>query len=201
MPLNKETKLSGLFSVFFLIQKMLLFWWSWFILRFPNLPAFFPSLCGLFQVPQLQLVSLSPSCSSAFFFLFSRKVQVFVYILNFFNFPSVVLCDGKFHCSTNSFFLKITNSWSGLLSRISWLLVSQIPTENCASHSLLTIIIRSNFNFLHNSYWITFPQPVVSSFLLCYLTAFNYLIGWLVVSFYCLSTFIGHLMPNLFLYK
>ena len=40
---------QGLFLVFWPVSKMLYSIWSRFVLRFPILPAFFPSISGLFQ--------------------------------------------------------------------------------------------------------------------------------------------------------
>ena len=48
-------------------------WWPRLVLRFPTPPALLPSLLESFQAHQLQLVSLSPSYSIAFFH-FSGKV-------------------------------------------------------------------------------------------------------------------------------
>ena len=74
----------GLFWVFLLILTMLWFGWSWFFLWFPILPSFFPNLWGPFQVHQLQLVSLSTSCFTFFFFSFpARSKCLSIFSLSF----------------------------------------------------------------------------------------------------------------------
>ena len=62
-------KSPGLFSVFWSILIMLLSGWSPVTVLFPCLPVSLPIPLGLFQVHQLQLVSLSPLCSIVFFYL------------------------------------------------------------------------------------------------------------------------------------
>ena len=62
-------KSPELFSVFWPILVMLYFGWSRFVLRFSTFLAPFPSLYGLFQVHQSQLVSRWTSCSIAFLVL------------------------------------------------------------------------------------------------------------------------------------
>ena len=52
--------------------------WSWFFLWFPIVPVIFPSSWGPFQAHQLQLVSRSPSCSTA---LFSSLTKLLLLLL------------------------------------------------------------------------------------------------------------------------
>ena len=111
-------------------------------------------LLGIIQVYQLQLVSLLPSYSIAFFNSLA-KFKYFSLFFVFFDFHSAVHQDYKVHYLTSSLFLLIITR-VGFLARIiwsNWILKS--PRILCVSFSrtdsVINFVVWSNFNFLHNS--------------------------------------------------
>ena len=76
-------KYPGLFSVFWPILIMLQSGWSLLVLWFLSLPAPLPILWKLFRAHQLQLVSLSPSCSMIFFCSLARSWYLSLFLLSF----------------------------------------------------------------------------------------------------------------------
>ena len=86
-------KSPRLFSVFWPISNMLSFGWSPLVFLFPILSVHFRILWLLYREHQLQLVSLSLSCSVVF--QFSSKVQVIISLFVFLKFYPVVCRDGK----------------------------------------------------------------------------------------------------------
>ena len=56
---------------------------SWFFLWFSISPVFFPRLWGSFQVHHLQMVSPSPSCSTAFLSSRAKSEGLSVFLLSF----------------------------------------------------------------------------------------------------------------------
>ena len=145
---------------------------SRFILRFPSHPAPLPRLWEPFQVRQLQLVSPSLSCSTAFlvlgqdpsiclsfrFLLFSpRGLNDKVHFkANFLFFFSLFFFFSFFFFS----FLYYLVFWQGLDD----MFVSQNPRRFHISFSRIDsgfciyhLVVWLNFNFLNNSQWLTFP--------------------------------------------
>ena len=106
-------------------------WWSPLVLLFPSPPVPLPTVWWLYWVYQLQLVSPSPSYSTVcLFFLFSRKIQVLIFLFAFFQVYSVLTRDGKVHYSAGSFFFCLVFLLS--LGQVVWprlgdLYVSQNP--------------------------------------------------------------------------
>ena len=111
-------------------------------------------------------------------FQFFSKVHILILLFVFFQFYTRVS--------------KINNSASSLFSLLSWYLivwprlgdpfVSQNPWGFFESHSpgqILGLLVCSNFTFLHNSMWITFPTH---SCLILYSFCTNSLVTWLIVS-------------------
>ena len=108
------------------------------VLLFPSLSVPLPVLWGLFQLHQLQLISLLHSCSIVIFSSLAKSRYLSLFSL-FFYFHSVVCWDGKVHYSASA-----PLCWL-LLSLVVWLRsgdpsVSQNPREVCASHSLGQIL-------------------------------------------------------------
>ena len=126
---------------------------------------------------QLQLVLPSDPCSIVFSVL---------YLFAFLQFYAVVSRKGKVLLS-----LLLTISKSGRLGEIRWsVCILKFPrilyVSFCRTHSELYIyhlFVWSNFDFLHNSQWITFPTQ---SCLALYSFSANLLhlfIIWLAVLF------------------
>ena len=163
---------------------MMYFGWSPLVLSFPNPPVPVPVLCWPYRACQLQLVSLSPSCS-IYFFSSQVKSRQFA----FFQFYPLISRNGKVHYSAGSLFCWLSQG-PVVWPRLCDLLVFQNPKEVCAFHFLGRILgfayiiffIWSNVNFLLNSHWITFPTQ---SYLVLYSFFSNLLyslILWLIVS-------------------
>ena len=104
-----------LFSVFWVILVMLLSGWSLLFFYFSSFPVSVPILWGLFQVHQLQLVSLSPSCSIDFLKL-SSNVLVLTSLFAFFYF---ILWSAE-TADSLQFLLLLIIIRSGRLAEIRW---------------------------------------------------------------------------------
>ena len=113
-----------------------------------------------------------------FFFHFSGKVRVFVSLLAFFDFLSVLHQDGKFLWITSSFFLLFNTKPCLCLTGIKWstcisksqriLYVSLSGTDS--GLWMYHLAVWSNFNFLHNSQGITLLTQLSNYFVLvCYI--------------------------------
>ena len=126
-------KSSGLFSVFWPILIILLSGWSLLVLLFPNVPVLLPIFWGLFQVPELLLVSLSPSCFIEFFSSLARSRYSLFFSLSFIYTPWSVR-TAKSTIRQVLFFCWLS---LGLVvwPRLGDPFVSQNPKEFCASHS------------------------------------------------------------------
>ena len=72
--------------VFWPIFTMLYLGWPWFFFWFPTLPITFQSLWKIFQVCQLQLVSLLLLCYMAFFFILWQNLCICLSLFLFFFF-------------------------------------------------------------------------------------------------------------------
>ena len=173
-------KFPGLFLVFWLILVMLQSGWSHqLILWFLNLTVPLSSLWRLFQVLQLQLVSLSTS--------FSITFPVFWPIFSLFSiFLIFTLLSTGMAKSTIwqvPFFL-LTITKSNLWARIKWSVsISKFQRILCISFSRMDyelctyhLFMWSNFNFLHNSQWIIFSPPSCS---ILFCTNFLHSLIWL----------------------
>ena len=136
----------------------------------------------------------------------SGKVQVLVsFFILFFYFYSMICLDSKIHRSADSLFL-LTITRSGLLAGISWsVCISKSQRILCISFSktdfclyIYYLALWVNFNFLHNSQWITFPIQsclVLYFFCTCLLHHHYYYYHYLLFSFTFsfLQTFPGSL--------
>ena len=135
----------------------------------------FPSPWELFQVHQLQLVSLSPSCSTAFLVLWhGPKIWLlfpptlfFVFTLWFAGTANSTRWLVHFFLLIEiRFGLRIGTQWCVCISKLQRILcVSFSRTDSglCIYH----LVVWSHFNLLHNSQWITFPtQSFCTSFVL-----------------------------------
>ena len=99
------------------------------------------------------------------FFQFHCKFHVLIFLLAFFEFYSVVLSFSL---------LFLLTIWSGHQVEIKWSVCFPKPQRSlCVSFSgtysrlcIYHLFVWSNFSFLHNSQWITFPHPFVSSLML-----------------------------------
>ena len=80
---------------------------------------FVPILCWPYKELQLQLVSLSLSCST-FFFQFPCKVEVLIFLSFFVQFPSVVIQNSKVHNSASLLLVLSIITGSGHLAEIRW---------------------------------------------------------------------------------
>ena len=101
-----------------LTSTMLLFGWSPFVLRFPTPPALLLSLWKLFQVHQLHLISLFPSCSIVFVSFLARSRYLSIFSFSF-NFILWSIGMAKFTIWQVLFFL-LTITGSGCLAEIMW---------------------------------------------------------------------------------
>ena len=138
-------------------------WWSRFFLWFLIPSVFLPSLLGSCQAHQLQLVSLSPSCSTTFSIPWQRSKYLSLFsLLSFSRCPPLEQqnpLDDKF-----SFFLLINSRFS-LLANIWWsvcisktrrilcILFSRYGSCLCIYH----LVARLEFNLFHNTQLITLP--------------------------------------------
>ena len=156
---TSHLKSSRRFSVFWPILRMLLTGWSPFVLVFSSLEVSLLILSGLFWVYQLQLISQWPSCSIVIFSFF-YKVWIFISLFGFFQFYSACSLLLFLFC----FFLLIIKR-SSRLADIKWSVCISKPLRGfCVSFSrtdstlcIYHLFIWSNYNFLHNSQWITLP--------------------------------------------
>ena len=156
-------KSPGLFSFFWPISTILLFGWSPLVLLFLNPPVPEVILCWAYQEHQLQLVSLSLSCSIVFFY--SLQVPGIYLSFRLPSFCPVVNRNGKVHYSAGYRFL-LTISLSGRLDEIRWsVCVSKSLRSLCVSFSwrngglcIYYLFVWSNLNFLINSPLITLPN-------------------------------------------
>ena len=134
------------------------------------------------------------------FFMSLVRFKFLSLFLLFFIF--IVVCwDSKVHYTTGSpfFFFWLIITWFDLLAGISWFVcISKSLRIMCISLSKMDsglciyyLFIWSNFNFLHNSQWISFP-------FLSYLVLYSFLASLLhslmrlIISF--LSTYNQHLL-------
>ena len=121
------------------------------------------------------------------FFLFSSKVEVLILLFAFFQIYYVVCGDSIVHNSSSLSFLLIIIR-SGLLAEIRWS-VSKSESSLCVTFSrkdtglcMYHLFVLSNFNFLHNSQWITLPsQSCLVLYSFC-ANLLHSLIMWLIVS-------------------
>ena len=94
--------------------------------------------------------------------MFFGKVQIFVALLDFFYFYSVVRSDGKVnYISSFSFFitrygLLVGFRWSVCISKSLRILCTTLFRTD-SSLCIYPWLVWSDFNFLHNSQWITVP--------------------------------------------
>ena len=166
-----------LFSVFRPILIVLLFEWFLLVRLFTSLPLSF--LWWIYRAHQLQLVSLSLSC----FIVFSVLKQG-PSIYHSFRFLPVLLCGQPQRPKSSSrqvLFLFFRLSLTLVVwPRLGDPFVSQNPTGVSASSFSKTdswsciypLFVWSNFNFLHNSQWISFPS------LLC-LVLYTFCADWI----------------------
>ena len=120
-----------------------------------QLPARFPSLCGSFQVRQLQLVPRSTTCFIDFLVFWQSLSTCLSFSI--FDFYSVVCKQGRIHETASFFFSVITRSC--LLVRIRWYVwISKSKKSFNISFSITDdglyishLIVWSNFNFLLKS--------------------------------------------------
>ena len=141
---------------------------------------FIPRLRGSFQAYQLLLLSLSPSCSTAFFFGSLARSKYFSINFCFLLFSLFVKWNGKVHWTTSiQIFLLISTRF--LLAGIKWFV--------CISKNFSSLIFSDRFWFVHISFGcmdkfqspsqfsvVNFSHPVPPSleFILCLFTAFVY---------------------------
>ena len=175
-------KSPELYSVFWLY-----YGWTPLVLLFPYPPVPVPILCDCtkptnynwyhhhFHVPH--------------FFKFPSKVVVLTFIFVFFQFYSVVSWCSKV-CISASFLFLLTIIRSGRLAKIKWsVCISKSWRNLCISFTrtdfglcIYHLFEWSNFNFMHNSQWITLSTQsclVLYSFCACLL---HPLIMWLILS-------------------
>ena len=113
-------------------RKWCSFGWFRLVLRFLSLPAFLLILRRAFQVRQLQLVSPKPSCFLAFLVLWQGT----------FIFPS---------------FRFLWFSKSTIRQVLFFYLFFLLIISRCGLWCIYDLVVSSNFSFLPNSKWITFP--------------------------------------------
>ena len=155
---------------------------------FHVIQSLYQSFWWLYQEHQLQLISLSLSYSTAFSIL---KVPISLVV--FFQFYSVVSRDSKVHNLASSLFLVdyccLVVWQSGCLAEIRWsVCISKSQRSLCISFSrtdselcIYHLFIWSNYNFLHNSQWITLPiQLCLVLYSFCAILL-NSLTMWLII--------------------
>ena len=97
-------------------------------------------LWGPFQVCQLQLISLPPSCSTAFLVLWqSSSTSLSLSLFTFFDFYLVVRWDGKVNSTASSVLSCLLSQGPVLWLGLSDLCLSQDTTEFYSPHSPLPI--------------------------------------------------------------
>ena len=181
----------GLFSVFKLISTVLRFGCFQFLFWFAVSLVSFLVLWGRFQVLQLQLVSLSSACSTAF----PDYCQDASICLSFY-FPYMVCWDGKIHSLTS--FILFRNSRSVFfffLVRIRWSLCILFPSKKKkkkrkkkkrkrihASHFIGRVLIFAHTIWLYGSILISDTIPTGLS-LLWILLRWGFLIWELIFLF------------------
>ena len=108
----------GLFSVFWLILTMPQFGWSPLILFISK--SYDPCTNPWVIVPRAPITTgITVTFMFHNFFLFSSKVQVFIFLFDFFRFYSVISRKGKVHYSAGPlFFVLLTIISSGCLAEI-----------------------------------------------------------------------------------
>ena len=131
------------------------------------------------------------TCMFHRFFQFPSKVEVFILLITFFQFYSMVSRDTKVDNFSNSlFFFLLIIIRSGLLAEIWWsVCMSKSHRSLCVLFSrtgaglwIFDLLVWSNLNFLHISQWITL---LIQSYLVLYSFSANLLhslIMWLTVS-------------------
>ena len=138
-------KSPGLFSVFWPISIMLSFGWPLVVLLFPSLPILLPSLLGLSQVHQPQLVSPSPSCS-IFFLVLQQGLGTFLFSLYYYYFFFTLRSTWTAKSTIRKvlffslLFFLLTIAMSGRLAKIRWSgCISKSQRTLCVSFSVLCI--------------------------------------------------------------
>ena len=143
-------------SVFWTILVMLLSGWSLLDILFLRFPLPLQILWWLYRAYQLQLLSLSLSCSIVFFLVLKKGLGSFLS----FRFLSVLLCDLPiWQTPLFGWFSFLTLTMPGRLAKIRWsVCISKSLRSSCVSFSRIDfalciyhLFVWSNFNFLHNS--------------------------------------------------
>ena len=128
------------------------------------------------------------------FFQFPSKDQVFIPLLAFFQFYSVVSRDSKIHNFASSFFcflfFLLTIIRSDLLAEIRWFVcMPKSHRSLCVSFSrtdaglcIYHLFVWSNSNFFSKSQWITLPTQFSLVQYSLWANLLHSLIRWLMVS-------------------
>ena len=112
-------------------------------------------------------------------------VGVLISLYTFFWFHSVVCWDSKVHNSASSLFFVTIRS--GYLAEIWWsVCILKSQRSLCVSFSrtdsglcMYHLFVWSNFNFLHNSQWITLPTQSCLVFSFCANLLHSFI--WLII--------------------
>ena len=164
----------GTFLVFWPTLKTQLFGWSPLVLLFPSLPVPLPIiLATVLSVPITIVITITFIFRSFFRSLaMSRFLSLFSLSFNF-----TPLSTGTAKSTIQQLLFRLIISRSGRLAEMRWsvfILKSQRSlcilfywtiSRLCIYH----LFVWSNFNFLHNSLWISFPTQsclVLSNFAL-----------------------------------
>ena len=142
---------------------MMQFGWFRFVFQFPTLSPSFPSVWGPSQARHLLLVSLFHSSSTTFLVLLQDLSICLPFRFLWSSLRGPLEQQDLYYSKFSPFFLIFT--MSGLLVGIKWyVFISKSRRILCVSFSksdsgwcIYHLVIRSNFNFLHNSQWIAFP--------------------------------------------
>ena len=133
------SKTPGLVLIYWPISTMLYFGWPPLVILFPSPLVPVPNFWWIYQAWLLQLASLPLSCYfHRFFFQFSCKVQVFIFLFILLQFYSDVNQKSKVHYSAGSpfFFFFLLSLDLVVWPRLGDPFVSQNTKEFCACHFL-----------------------------------------------------------------
>ena len=128
--------LQDFFFVFWPILIMLESGWFPLVFWFPSFRVFLPRFLGLFLKYQLQLVSLSPSCSTIFWRSLARSTY-----LSRFSFSLIFkvhyLADSLFLLTITRSDLQVGIRWSVYISKFQWIMCSTFSRAlSCCAYTI-----------------------------------------------------------------